>query len=129
MIYRVISGQKVIVGSTLGSELFTPLSSFSRGYVSVGAEKEYIYRNGPMRSSPPALADVVPSTAVAGPRPMQQGAVMMVYGLCKEKVNADRLFNIFCLYGNVVRVRIYFFNVGFFVRTVCKLLSLIILCR
>jgi len=29
---------------------------------------------------------------------------MMVYGLNLDKVNPDRLFNIFCLYGNVVRV-------------------------
>lgn len=56
-----------------------------------------------MRSSPPALADV-PSGGVGGPRPMQQGAVMMVYGLCKDRINAERLFNLFCLYGNVVRV-------------------------
>ena len=42
---------------------------------------------------------------IPGPgRPMQQGAVMMIYGLEAEKVNCERLFNIFCLYGNVVRV-------------------------
>lgn len=35
-----------------------------------------------------------------------QGAVMMVYGLQPERVNCDRLFNLFCLYGNVVRVGI-----------------------
>lgn len=29
---------------------------------------------------------------------------MMVYGLNPERVNCDRLFNLFCLYGNVVRV-------------------------
>lgn len=63
-----------------------------------------------MRSSPPALADIVPSGGgVGGPRPMQQGAVMMVYGLCKDRINADRLFNLFCLYGNVVRVSFIFF--------------------
>lgn len=33
-----------------------------------------------------------------------QGTVMMVYGLQPERVNCDRLFNLFCLYGNVVRV-------------------------
>lgn len=35
-----------------------------------------------------------------------QGTVMMVYGLQPERVNCDRLFNLFCLYGNVVRVSI-----------------------
>ncbi|XP_013379094.1 heterogeneous nuclear ribonucleoprotein L isoform X2 [Lingula anatina] len=34
-----------------------------------------------------------------------QGAVMMVYGLNSEKMNCDRIFNLFCLYGNVVRVK------------------------
>ena len=36
--------------------------------------------------------------------PGLQGAVMMVYGLEADKMNCDRLFNLFCLYGNVVRV-------------------------
>ncbi|CAL4067795.1 unnamed protein product, partial [Meganyctiphanes norvegica] len=35
----------------------------------------------------------------------QQGAVLMVYGLNKDKMNADRLFNLLCLYGNVDRVK------------------------
>lgn len=34
----------------------------------------------------------------------QQGAVIMVYGLSPENSNCDKLFNLFCLYGNVVRV-------------------------
>jgi hypothetical protein len=29
---------------------------------------------------------------------------MMVYGLDPEKSNTEKLFNIFCLYGNVLRV-------------------------
>lgn len=33
-----------------------------------------------------------------------QGAVVMVYSLNMEKTNCDKLFNLFCLYGNVVRV-------------------------
>ncbi|PZC76458.1 hypothetical protein B5X24_HaOG204549 [Helicoverpa armigera] len=37
--------------------------------------------------------------------PPQQGAVMMVYGLDPQTVNADRLFNLCCLYGNVVRIK------------------------
>ncbi|XP_037293205.1 heterogeneous nuclear ribonucleoprotein L-like isoform X1 [Manduca sexta] len=35
----------------------------------------------------------------------QQGAVMMVYGLDPQTANADRLFNLCCLYGNVVRIK------------------------
>lgn len=43
------------------------------------------------------------------PPPGEYGAhaespVVMVYGLDPMKMNADRVFNIFCLYGNVERV-------------------------
>ncbi|XP_033881877.3 LOW QUALITY PROTEIN: heterogeneous nuclear ribonucleoprotein L-like [Acipenser ruthenus] len=31
--------------------------------------------------------------------------VLMVYGLEPSKINADRVFNVFCLYGNVERVK------------------------
>jgi len=34
-----------------------------------------------------------------------QGSVCMVYGLNKEQMNANKLFNLFCLYGNVMRVK------------------------
>ncbi|XP_014232816.1 heterogeneous nuclear ribonucleoprotein L isoform X3 [Trichogramma pretiosum] len=34
-----------------------------------------------------------------------QGSVMMVYGLQPDKVNTDKLFNLFCLYGNVSKVK------------------------
>ena len=31
--------------------------------------------------------------------------VLMVYGLNPDKMNCERLFNILCLYGNIVKVR------------------------
>lgn len=34
-----------------------------------------------------------------------QGSVCMVYGLNLERMNAARVFNLFCLYGNVVRIK------------------------
>lgn len=34
-----------------------------------------------------------------------QGSVCMVYGLNAERMNANKLFNLFCLYGNVTRVK------------------------
>lgn len=38
--------------------------------------------------------------------PFQQpGSVLMVYGLDPLRTNADKLFNLMCLYGNVARVR------------------------
>uniref|UniRef100_A0A4W4H017 RRM domain-containing protein n=1 Tax=Electrophorus electricus TaxID=8005 RepID=A0A4W4H017_ELEEL len=39
-----------------------------------------------------------------GPR-YGDSPVVMVYGLDPYKINADRIFNIFCLYGNVERVK------------------------
>lgn len=33
-----------------------------------------------------------------------QSTVMMVYGLQPDRINCDRLFNLFCLYGNVAKV-------------------------
>lgn len=43
---------------------------------------------------------------MGGPGPgLQQGCVMMVYGLNKDRMNAERLFNMLCLYGNVVKVK------------------------
>ena len=38
------------------------------------------------------------------PGMLQQGSVLMVYGLSMDKINCSKLFNLFCLYGNVVRV-------------------------
>jgi len=34
-----------------------------------------------------------------------QGSVCMVYGLNPEKMNANKLFNLFCLFGNVIRIK------------------------
>uniref|UniRef100_A0A3B3ZXH3 RRM domain-containing protein n=1 Tax=Periophthalmus magnuspinnatus TaxID=409849 RepID=A0A3B3ZXH3_9GOBI len=45
-----------------------------------------------------------------GPPPPEYGPhaespVLMVYGLESTKINADKVFNIFCLYGNVERIK------------------------
>ena len=47
------------------------------------------------------------ASAPNAPGMLQQGSVLMVYGINMEKINCARLFNLFCLYGNVVRVRFY----------------------
>ena len=51
-------------------------------------------------------------SGMGGPAPglPQQGAVLMVYSLNKDRMNADKLFNLLCLYGNVVRVRTRLFS-------------------
>ncbi|RWS17452.1 heterogeneous nuclear ribonucleoprotein L-like protein [Dinothrombium tinctorium] len=52
--------------------------------------------------APPPIMSGQPPPPTGAP---QQGAVMMVYGLDHDRMNAERLFNLFCLYGNVVRVK------------------------
>jgi hypothetical protein len=77
--------------------------------------KIYSYRDGrqpPVLATTPAPGYGPPPGATpligGGPPPPagapQQGAVMMVYGLDHEKMNCERIFNLFCLFGNVVRV-------------------------
>jgi heterogeneous nuclear ribonucleoprotein L len=49
---------------------------------------------------------VSPQSAATGPASLQpQGSVTMVYGLNCQKMSCTRVFNLFCLYGNVVRVK------------------------
>ncbi len=53
-----------------------------------------------------APAGVAAATVANGTQGyQQQGSVCMVYGLNTEKMNCSRLFNLFCLYGNVVRIK------------------------
>ena len=53
-------------------------------------------------------AHCIRASAPNAPGMLQQGSVLMVYGLNMEKTNCTRLFNLFCLYGNVVRVSFFF---------------------
>jgi len=36
---------------------------------------------------------------------IEQSSVLMVYGLNLEKLNCDKLFNLLCLYGNVLKIK------------------------
>jgi heterogeneous nuclear ribonucleoprotein L len=63
--------------------------------------------------SPPAVPPMYggrgmpPMPAVQPPiyrPPVSGGCVIMVYGLDKDKMNCERLFNLLCCYGNVLRV-------------------------
>ena len=61
-------------------------------------------------TSPTAAAAATSSAtaaaaAAAAAYQHHQGSVCMVYGLSPDKMNANRIFNLFCLYGNVVRVK------------------------
>lgn len=66
-------------------------------------------RGDPMHQGPPAPRGggyglLTPSGPPNGTQ-TSGGCVMMVYGLEKDKVNPDKLFNIFCLYGNVIKIK------------------------
>ena len=43
----------------------------------------------------------------------------MVYNLDSERVNCDRLFNIFCAYGNITRVSSHCFSSSFLTLHAC----------
>ncbi|UYV74982.1 HNRNPLL [Cordylochernes scorpioides] len=74
-----------------------------------GGERYDAYRPDPHGPDGPPGRPSAPAYGMGGPGPtpqtMNQGSVMMVYGLNQEKMNCDRLFNLFCLYGNVVRIK------------------------
>ncbi|KZC04157.1 Heterogeneous nuclear ribonucleoprotein L [Dufourea novaeangliae] len=59
--------------------------------------REPLHPTPPRPGYVPTLGQTPPSSA--------QGSVMMVYGLQPDKVNTDKLFNLFCLYGNVTKVK------------------------
>ncbi|XP_054718139.1 LOW QUALITY PROTEIN: heterogeneous nuclear ribonucleoprotein L-like [Uloborus diversus] len=63
----------------------------------------------PYRGDGPPISPRGPGYGPGGPMnppgSNQQGSVMMAYGLSHERMNCDRLFNILCLYGNIVRIK------------------------
>ncbi|XP_066151258.1 heterogeneous nuclear ribonucleoprotein L [Euwallacea fornicatus] len=70
----------------------------------VAAAAADVFRKG----ATPAAAATDFRAAGETPRanPFQQpGAVLMVYGLDPLRTNADKLFNLMCLYGNVARIK------------------------
>jgi len=48
---------------------------------------------------------IVSPGAPGAPTTFQPSSVTMVYGLNCNKMNCNKLFNLFCLYGNVVRIK------------------------
>lgn len=62
-------------------------------------------RNHDPYGPPPSNFSDGGSQAGGPPGLYQQGSVLMVYGLDADKMNCQRVFNLFCLYGNVVRIK------------------------
>ncbi|XP_025907733.1 heterogeneous nuclear ribonucleoprotein L-like, partial [Nothoprocta perdicaria] len=65
----------------------------------VGGHRRGPSRYGPQYGHPPPP----PPPPEYGPH--ADSPVLMVYGLDQAKMNCDRVFNIFCLYGNVEKVK------------------------
>ncbi|EEB18296.1 heterogeneous nuclear ribonucleoprotein L, putative [Pediculus humanus corporis] len=57
------------------------------------------FRHNPGFQGSPALL------STSGALGVTTGPVMMVYGLDTKKLNCDKLFNLFCLYGNIARIK------------------------
>ena len=69
------------------------------GLLSPPPRRPFLPRRGGMRMQAPR--------PFLPPRPpaMEGAHVIMVYGLHESKMNCDRLFNVLCCYGNVLKVR------------------------
>lgn len=84
-------------------ESFNGPATYAEPYVErYGIKSEFSGRE-PLHPTPPRPGYV--PTLGQTPPSSTQGSVMMVYGLQPDKVNTDKLFNLFCLYGNVTKVR------------------------
>ncbi|CAG5093907.1 Similar to HNRNPL: Heterogeneous nuclear ribonucleoprotein L (Homo sapiens) [Cotesia congregata] len=83
-------------------ESFNGPATYAEPYERYGLKGDFSGRE-PLHPSP-ARPGYVPSLGQTPPT-STQGSVMMVYGLQADKVNTDKLFNLFCLYGNVTKVK------------------------
>ncbi|CAH0754912.1 unnamed protein product [Bemisia tabaci] len=100
------------------SRIFSEFIDYNDGFneyeLSENSRSFGILGRGDRLRSPTSRDDILPSRSPAalpaGPfsppngAPTQSG-VVMVYGLNQKKVNCDKLFNLFCLYGNVGKIK------------------------
>ena len=100
------------VAAASGNSVTSSLTRLPNPAVTMAASNPAILRGGtPILSTPLSMAATVSAAAqVANANGTQagyqhQGSVCMVYGLNLERMNAARVFNLFCLYGNVVRIK------------------------
>lgn len=105
---RVLSGSTPQVTFPPGAghdryeENFNGPATYAEPYVERYGIKSDFSGREPLHPTPPR-AGYVPTLGQTPPS-STQGSVMMVYGLQPDKVNTDKLFNLFCLYGNVTKV-------------------------
>lgn len=87
-------------------DTFNGPTTYGEPYVDRYGIKNDFGGREPLHPTPPRPG-FVPSLGQTPPSG-SQGSVMMVYGLQADKVNTDKLFNLFCLYGNVTKVLFLF---------------------
>nr|CAD7453890.1 unnamed protein product [Timema tahoe] len=96
------------------AERYPAMDRYSSTAGSEGLDQRYgsmkpEYGREPLHPTPPrpGYGPSALSQSQGGPgAPVpQQRSVMMVYGLDFDKVNADKLFNVFCLYGNIAKIK------------------------
>ena len=58
----------------------------------------------PLVTGPRAFPTPANGGSQGGSVILGSSCVLMAYGLDPQQANPDRLFNLFCLYGNVIRV-------------------------
>lgn len=108
-----------VLNSAAGGNPVTQLARLPA--TAVSASSQAILRGGtPILSTPLCVNAAASAAAAAAGVPagvaaaatangtqsgVHQGSVCMVYGLNLERMNAARVFNLFCLYGNVVRIK------------------------
>lgn len=66
-----------------------------------GRPRPTVMIGGPQQMGP----DFVEDFGMQDVSAYSQSPVLMIYGLHPEKMNCDRVFNILCLYGNVIKVK------------------------
>ncbi|KAG0414249.1 hypothetical protein HPB47_008596 [Ixodes persulcatus] len=107
-------------GGQSGSQISSPGSGYNGGYGAPTNGHQDHYEGPPWpvlrltlaavsASSKRAQSPTSPATAPGVPtRPQAagpyQGSLLIVYGLNSDKMNAEKLFNLFCLYGNIVNI-------------------------
>ncbi|XP_073249471.1 heterogeneous nuclear ribonucleoprotein L-like isoform X1 [Porites lutea] len=88
---------------------FDYTKDFPQGNIGVRPPvKEGLLSRPPRPPFPPGRGGMMmhgPRPFPSPPPPMAGGCVLMVYGLHDHKMNCDKLFNILCCYGNVLKIK------------------------
>jgi len=95
------SGQPINMASLLTTALPRLPSPTQQSGVLMHQPSHHNHTNNVMAGQ----GTMVQTPSMSPPSIQPQGSVTMVYGLDCHKMSCIRIFNIFCLYGNVVRVK------------------------